>query len=144
MLLFKATNKVTQEIVEYNALLLSPEHLTADWRLEELSEAVAIALPDDPLIVSQPKFGGKRILTKLEFRSLFKKATIQIIDWFEVHFEGMPNLLEEQKNEIRTAFVDYHQAEEVSLDDPRWAPGLGLYVALGYMTQEELEEVLRG
>ena len=144
MLSFKATNKVTQEVVEYNAILPSPEHLTADWRLEELSEADAIVLPDDPLIASQPKFGWRRLLTKLEFRSLFKKATIQLIDWFEVHFESMPNLLEEQKNEIRTAFVDYHQAEEVNLDDPRWAPGLGLYVALGYMTQEELEEVLRG
>ena len=143
MLLFKATNKETKEVIEYEASLPQAEHLTPIWRLEEISEAYASPeVEDNP--ISSIKFSGRRVLTKLEFRSLFKKETIQLIDWFEVHFEGMPNLSEEQKNEIRTAFVDYHQAEEVNLDDPRWTPGLGLYVALGYMTQEELEEVLRG
>ena len=38
---FKATHKTTGEVVEYDTLLPQPEHLTADWRLEEISFAVA-------------------------------------------------------------------------------------------------------
>ena len=38
---FKATHKITGEVVEYDTPLPQPEHLTADWRLEEISFAVA-------------------------------------------------------------------------------------------------------
>ena len=38
---FKATHKTTGEIVEYDTPLPQPEHLTVDWRLEEISFAVA-------------------------------------------------------------------------------------------------------
>ena len=38
---FKATHKTTGEVVEYDTPLPQPEHLTADWRLEEISFAVA-------------------------------------------------------------------------------------------------------
>ena len=95
-------------------------------------------------VVIATKFGGRRILTKLEFRSLFSPATLKWIDRFEAQFEGYAYLTEDQKDTIRTAFKDYHEATQVDLDDPRWAPGLGLYVALGGMDQSEVTEVLRG
>ena len=36
------------------------------------------------------------------------------------------------------------QGVSIDLDDPRWPPGLGLYVALGGMDAAEVTEVLRG
>ena len=38
---FKATHKTTGDVVEYDTPLPQQEHLTADWRLEEISFAVA-------------------------------------------------------------------------------------------------------
>lgn len=95
-------------------------------------------------VVIATKFGGRRILTKLEFRSLFSPATLKWIDRFEAQFEGYIYLTDDQKDSIRTAFKDYQEATFVDLDDPRWLPGLGLYVALGGMDQDEVTEVLRG
>ena len=44
---FKATHKTTGEMVEYESTLPQPEHLTTDWRLEEVS--IAAVAPDvDP------------------------------------------------------------------------------------------------
>ena len=103
-------------------------------------------MPDTPPhdVPESTKFGGRRILTKLEFRSLFSDATIKWIDRFESQFEGHAYLTDAQKDEIRTAFANYHEATDVNLDDPRWPPGLGLYVALGGMDSVEITEVLRG
>lgn len=95
-------------------------------------------------VVIATKFGGRRILTKLEFRSLFSPATLKWIDRFEAQFENYAYLTDDQKDSIRTAFKDYQEATFVDLDDPRWLPGLGLYVALGGMDQDEVTEVLRG
>ena len=90
------------------------------------------------------KFEGRRILTKGEFRSLFPKAKLKLIDRFEVQFEAANYLTDDQKDDIRTAFADYNAANEVNLDDERWAPGLGLYVTLGILTAQEVSEVLNG
>ena len=38
---FKATHKTTGEMVEYESTLPQPEHLAPEWRLEEISFAVA-------------------------------------------------------------------------------------------------------
>ena len=43
---FKATHKTTGEMVEYESTLPQPEHLTTEWRLEEVS--VATVAPDAP------------------------------------------------------------------------------------------------
>ena len=43
---FKATHKTTGEVVEYDTPLPLPEHLTTDWRLEEVS--IATVAPDAP------------------------------------------------------------------------------------------------
>lgn len=90
------------------------------------------------------KFGGRRLLTKLEFRSLFPVMALKSIDRFQTQFEQSAFLTDAQKDDIRTSFKDYDEALDVDLDDPRWGPGLGLYVGLGYMTEQEVAEVLRG
>lgn len=97
---------------------------------------------EEPATVT--RFHGRRILTKLEFRSLFSDETIKWIDRFEAQFEGYAYLTDDQKDSIRTAFANFHEATDVDLDDPRWPPGLGLYVALGGMDAAEVTEVLRG
>jgi len=99
---------------------------------------------EDEVVVQTTRFNGRRILTKLEFRSLFSDATIKWIDRFEAQFETLGYLTDEQRDEIRTAFANYHEATDVNLDDPRWLPGLGLYVALGGMDADEVTGVLRG
>lgn len=101
----------------------------------------ATDLQDEPVL---PKFAGRRLLTKLEFRGLFPEAAIKAIDRFEAQFEQASFLTDEQKDTIRTGFNDYHAAENVNLDDPRWVTGLGLYVSLGMMTAAEVAEVLNG
>ena len=99
---------------------------------------------EDAVISDTRKFGGRRILTKLEFRSLFPGDAIKAIDRFEAQFEQAAFLTDDQKDSIRTSFNDYHAAADVNLDDPRWLPGLGLYVSLGMMTEAEVSEVLNG
>lgn len=103
-----------------------------------------VEVPDEPVAEDTRKFGGRRILTKLEFRSLFPAHALKAIDRFEAQFEQAQFLTDEQKDEIRTSFKDYNEAESVDLDHPRWPAGLGMYVALGMMTAEEVTEVLNG
>ena len=106
---------------------------------DHVAQAGSVAVTEIPT-----KFNGRRILTKLEFRSLFSEATLKWIDRFEAQFESHTYLTDDQKDEIRTAFADYHEATQVDLDDPRWIPGLSMYVALGGMDADEVTEVLRG
>ena len=117
-----------------------------EWVGMEFADHDHVLLPDAPDAPGEDtrKFGGRRILTKLEFRSLFPAHALKAIDRFEAQFEQAPFLTDEQKDDIRTAFKDYNEAEVVDLDHPRWPSGLGMYVALGMMTAEEVQEVLNG
>lgn len=116
-----------------------------EWNGFPFAEFDHAPRPDDvEEAVTTTRFDGRRILTKLEFRSLFSPATLKWIDRFEAQFENYAYLTDDQKDSIRTAFKDYQEATFVDLDDPRWLPGLGLYVALGGMDQDEVTEVLRG
>ena len=54
---FKATHKTTGEVIEYDTPLPLPEHLTADWRLEEVSVAtIAPNAPEQPLVVDPARW----------------------------------------------------------------------------------------
>lgn len=111
------------------------------WPLSEFNHTEC---QEDVVVADTRKFGGRRILTKLEFRSLFPEMTLKAIDRFEAQFEQVGFLTDDQKDDIRTSFADYYAATDVTLDDPRWIPGLGLYASLGMMTREEVIEVLNG
>ena len=65
---YRATNRATAEVVEYDADLPQSIHLGADWRLEEV--VVAEASPDAPPPV--PPSSVK--ITKLAFRNRFTAA----------------------------------------------------------------------
>lgn len=137
-MIYVVADKITgKEVSRYAAIgVYVGDYLLSDFNHTEI--------PETPAIVDTRKFSGRRLLTKLEFRSLFPEAALKAIDRFEVQFEQAGFLTDEQKDTIRTSFVDYHAASDVNLDDPRWVPGLGLYVSLGMMTQDEVAEVLNG
>lgn len=109
----------------------------------DFEHTVQPAAEPEPALIPA-KFGGRRLLTKLEFRSLFPEDSIKAIDRFEAQFEQATFLSDAQKDSIRTAFNDYHEATDVDLDDSRWPPGLGLYVSLGIMSGDDVSKVLYG
>lgn len=137
-MMYIVTNKTTgEEVSRYAAMGV--------WEGEfPLAEYDHTDQPEEWIVDDTCKFGGRRVLTKLEFRSLFPESAIRSIDRFEAQFEQSAFLTDDQKDGIRTAFNDYHAAEDVNLDDPRWLVGLGLYVALGMMTADEVTGVLNG
>ena len=100
--------------------------------------------PSTPVEFAAPVYGGRRILTKLEFRSLFPAGSLMAIDRLEAQFETMDSLSAEQKDAIRTAFSNYHEAQDIDLDNDLLTAGLPMYVALGFLTADQLAEVLRG
>lgn len=137
-MIYSVKSKATgEEVIRYS----SSGIWVGDWPLDSYDHA---EVPEISVVSDIRKFGGRRTLTKLEFRSLFSESAIKAIDRFEVQFEQSAFLTDDQKDGIRTSYNDYHAAADVNLDDPRWVPGLGLYVTLGMMTAEEVTEVLNG
>ena len=125
------------ELLRYTAL--APQDVNG-YSLYDYNHAEAP--PAD--YVDPRKYGGRRVITKLEFRSLFPRSALEAIDRFEAQFEAAAFLTDAQKDQIRSSFADYNAAQDVNLDDPRWIPGLGLYVSLGYLTEAEMLGVLNG
>jgi hypothetical protein len=115
---FKSTSP-EGAVSEYAADLPDPLHLQAGWRLEQI---IAIeAAPDAP--VDTRKYGGRRLLTKLEFVELLgdaayvgiltlAKASVQIEAWVK-------------KMELTTPDA---YGYSVNLDDPRTSGGV---IAIG-------------
>ena len=113
---FRATSP-SGEVTEYDAALPIPEHLTAGWKCEQI--IIAEPSPDDPVEVDTRKYGGRRMLTKLEFIELLgdvayptiltmAKASVQIEVWMK-------------KLELTTPDADGYS---VNLDDPRTQGGI--------------------
>lgn len=138
-MIYVVTDKTTgTEVFRYSAE--DPE----EWGGMGFSTHTHTPLLVEEQAVQATRFNGRRLLSKLEFRSLFPETALKAIDRFEVQFESAPFLSDTQKDDIRTAFKDYNEASGIDLDDPRWIPGLGLYVVLGYLTNDEMTGVLRG
>lgn len=104
-------------ITEYDAALPDPEHLTAGWKCEQI--IIAEASPDVPVEIDTRKYGGRRMLTKLEFIELLgdaaypailtmAKASVQIEAWMK-------------KLELTTPDADGYS---INLDDPRTQGGI--------------------
>jgi hypothetical protein len=128
-------------ITEYDAALPDPEHLTPGWRCEQI--IIATASPDAPVEVDTRKYGGRRLLTKLEFIELLgdaayqgvltmAKASVQIEAWVK-------------KMELTTPDADGYS---VNLDDPRTQGGvtaIGMALEMqGIVTVDWVSEVLNG
>lgn len=67
---FRATHGTTGEVVVYDAAAPQPAHQSAPWTLEQLIEAGPS--PDDP--IDTRRYGGRRLLSKVEFIALFSDA----------------------------------------------------------------------
>lgn len=89
-------------------------------------------------------YGGRRILTKLEYRRLFTFEERMAIDAFTSEYLNVPQLSDEQKSAIRTSLQDYADAQEINLDDADTIKGIGLYAQFGLIAQERFAEVLNG
>lgn len=89
-------------------------------------------------------YGGRRELSKLEFRRLFPEAKRPFVDEFNGTFDAHPALTDDQKREIRSGLEDYKASSLVNLDDPDTQKMVGLYTLLGLITLEEAAGVLNG
>lgn len=89
-------------------------------------------------------YGGRRVLTKLEYRRLFTFEERMAIDSFTANYLGIAFLSAEQKSAIRTSLQDYADAQDINLDDADTVRGIGLYVQFGLIQPNRLAEVLNG
>ena len=137
---FKATHKTTGDVVEYDTPLPLPEHLTEDWRLEEVS--VATVAPDAPA-VPETMYVGRRRLTKQEFLDLLGDAAVTFIlsaAKTDIEVEKWVKRLD-----LTTPDPD---GTSIDLDDPRTVAGVATIGAamasLGVVSAEWVQGVLNG
>lgn len=101
--------------------------------------------PDDELPPGlPPRFGGRRLLTKLEWRKLLTPEENGAFDKLRANVETMVLPSEELRDEIRTAVNMWGEATVMDLDDPAQERGFGLMVALGKMAPYRIKEILNG
>jgi hypothetical protein len=126
---FRATNLETQEVTEYEATLPDPEHLGAGWRLESISEAYIA--PD--VVPDTRVYGGRRVLTHLEFLRLFTTE------------ERIAMRRASKLSEVLEDYLDLLKlAQEINLDDPDTVAGVQMMEAGELIGAGRAAEVLRG
>lgn len=133
---YRATNKTTGEVIEYDAVLPQPEHLGADWRLEVV-EPASVA-PDAP-----PQVPAARRVTKLQFiERLGNPAFTTILTMAKQDIEVAAFMT---KFMATTPDPD---GTSVDLTDPRTIEGVtdigNAMVQLGVVTSTWADEVLNG
>lgn len=122
-------------VVEYEAALPNPEHLTQGWTLEEVSPAT---IPPGVTPAPATVFGGRRRLTKLEFIQLLGADAVPVLT------------ASQQSAEVQLfiKLIDWATAESdstsIDLDDPRTIGGLSALEAAGVIGQGRAEEIARG
>lgn len=131
---FRATNQTTAEVVEYTEAVPQQEHFGSEWLLEEVivSEGSADAVP---LVL--PVYGGRRVLTRLEFLCLMTAQERIAIKQFALG--TTPYAL---------AVADYMMllelAEEVNLDNVDMQQGVPMLEQLTLLAPGRAEEILNG
>lgn len=133
---FKATNRQTGEVVEYSQPAPDPEHITADWRLEEVAAAY-VAPPDHEAPVDTRMFGGRRHLTKLEFVSLLEA------DFTSILLAAKSSVDVEAFVMMVTLATPDPDGYSIDLDDPRMA-ALYQLEAAGVLSTGRAQEILNG
>lgn len=97
-----------------------------------------------PIVAANKVYHGRTNLTHLEFRSLFTETEIRAIDAFQSKFETFSYLTDAQKDQIRTDIKEFDLATFVDLNNPKYRPGLNMYVQLGILTPNRVDEVMNG
>jgi hypothetical protein len=140
MPIFSVTNKASgKEEYRFEAQSLTELDLFpfSSFDYAEVIDAPAAQTP-------QLVYGGRRILSKLEFRRLFPDAARPYVDEFNATFESSTLLTADQKRDIRSGLEDFKAASEINLDDASISQILSLYVALGLITKTDMETILNG
>jgi hypothetical protein len=140
MPIFSVTDKVSgKEEYRFEAQALTELDLFpfSSFDYTEVTNAPVAQMP-------QPVYGGRRILSKLEFRRLFPDTTRPYVDEFNATFESSTLLTADQKRDVRSGLEDFKAASEINLDDASISQILSLYVALGLITKTEMETILNG
>jgi len=128
---FRATNLATQEVTEYDAELPQAEHLGAGWQLSEV--ITPVPGPDDPPPEPQPIYGGRRVLTHLEFLRLFTME------------ERIAMRRASKLSEVLEDYLDLLKlAQEINLDDPDTVAGVQMMEAGELIGAGRAAGVLRG
>ncbi len=87
--------------------------------------------------------GTRLPLTKYQFRQIFTAEERGGVDAFETSFESNPGLPAATKALIRTGFKDFNASGSVTVP---FVPGvlqmLGLFVALGLLSQARMDEIV--
>ena len=133
---FKATHRQTGEVVEYSQPAPDPEHIMADWRLEEVAEAY-VAPPDPEAPVDTRMFGGRRRLTKLEFVTLLGSDFTAILAAAKASVDVEAFVM------LVTLATPDPDGYSIDLDDPRMAALYQLEVA-GVLGAGRAQEILNG
>lgn len=129
---FRATNQDTSEVVNYDAATPIPAHLGPGWRLEELVEVTpAPATPNAP--VDTRAYGGRRVLSKLEFLGLLTSTE---------------RIAVRQARGASPALDDYlyllELAEDVNLDSANTQDGVQMLELAGIIAAGRATEILNG
>ena len=130
MATFRATELATGDVTEYEAELPQAQHLGAGWRLEQVF--LVEPSPDEPVVPSTV-YGGRRLLSRLEFLRLFtvtERITMRAAAKQSPVMEDYLQLLD--------------LALEISLDDPDTMAGVQMMEGAGLLELGRAAEVLRG
>jgi hypothetical protein len=127
---FRATDP-NGNVTEYVADAPNPEHLSDGWRLEEV--VTVETGPDTPVVTDSRKYGGRRILSKLEFLELFTAEERIAI---------------RQARGSSAALDDYlylmELAEDVDLDSQKTQGGVMMLEQAGILASGRAQEILNG
>ena len=131
---YKATNRDTQEIVEYDEDVPRPAHLQAPWFCERMEE---ISSPPEVVPVDVPVYGGRRILTKLEFlRLMTQQERMQIRGFSKGNSQTAPV--------IEDFMFLLEIAQEINLNDQELIAGLQQLEAGGLLGAGRAAIILKG
>lgn len=133
---FKATNRQTGKVVEYSQPAPDSEHLTADWRLEEVAAAY-VAPPDPEEPIDTRMFSGRRRLTKLEFVTLLGSDFTAILAAAKASVDVEAFVM------LVTLATPDPDGYSIDLDDPRMA-ALYQLETLGVLGTGRAQEILNG
>lgn len=88
--------------------------------------------------------GARLPISKLDFRNRFSAEDQENIDAFNATFETNANLTPDQIKQIRTANINFNNANSVNLNDQQTIRGVYLYVAHGLISTNDAEAILNG
>lgn len=139
-MIYACINKTTgAEVYRYDA----PSPI--EWTGMEFATHDHLEVVDSAVVgAAVTVYGGRRVLSKIEFRRLFTDASRPLVDEFNATFESHPLLTADQKRDIRSGLEDYRATDTINLDDMSTQKMIGLYTLLGLITPEEAQGVLNG